>query len=87
MCLVGGTESLIMNWYRNIDRSKVQFDFLVRSNILKQKEWDIIHVHGNTAMYIMPLKLAKRFGYKRRIMHSHNVKPKKNLFSIVHEIN
>ena len=28
----GGTESLIMNWYRNIDRSKVQFDFLVRSN-------------------------------------------------------
>lgn len=25
----GGLETLIMNWYRNIDRSKVQFDFLV----------------------------------------------------------
>lgn len=24
-----GTESVIMNWYRHIDRSKVQFDFLV----------------------------------------------------------
>lgn len=117
----GGTESLIMNWYRNIDRGKVQFDFLVRSfddnyageikmmggriyytssfprhfiknyietkNILKQKEWDIIHVHGNAAMYILPLKLAKDFGYKCRIMHSHSVKAKKNLFSIVHEIN
>ena len=28
----GGTESVIMNWYRNIDRSKIQFDFLIRSN-------------------------------------------------------
>ena len=27
----GGTESLIMSWYRSIDRSKIQFDFLVRS--------------------------------------------------------
>lgn len=25
----GGLETLIMNWYRNIDRSKIQFDFLV----------------------------------------------------------
>lgn len=25
----GGLETLIMSWYRNIDRSKVQFDFLV----------------------------------------------------------
>ena len=28
----GGAESFIMNMYRNIDRSKVQFDFLLRSN-------------------------------------------------------
>lgn len=27
----GGAESMIMNWYRNIDRTKVQFDFLLRS--------------------------------------------------------
>ena len=25
----GGTQALLMNIYRNIDRSKVQFDFLV----------------------------------------------------------
>lgn len=90
----GGTESLIMNWYRNIDRSKIQFDFLVRSSdnnyvdeitalggrifytapfpryfiknytetkaILERKEWDVIHVHGNAAMYTLPLKLAKK---------------------------
>ncbi len=28
----GGAESVIMNWYRNIDRSIIQFDFLVRSS-------------------------------------------------------
>ena len=26
---VGGVETFLMNVYRNIDRSKVQFDFLV----------------------------------------------------------
>lgn len=35
----GGAESMIMNWYRNIDRTKVQFDFLLRSqeNIYEQE--------------------------------------------------
>lgn len=28
----GGAEKDIINWYRNIDRSKFQFDFLVRTN-------------------------------------------------------
>lgn len=117
----GGTESLIMNWYRNIDRSKIQFDFLVRSDdsnyvkeieglggrvfytssfprhflknyretcdILKRKEWDVIHVHGNAAMYILPLKLAKDYGYKVRIMHSHNVKTQNVFYEIIHKIN
>ena len=37
----GGVESLIMNWYRNIDRTKIQFDFLVRNsddNYIKEIE-------------------------------------------------
>jgi hypothetical protein len=28
----GGAESMIMNYYRHIDRSKVQFDFIVHRN-------------------------------------------------------
>ena len=117
----GGTESLIMNWYRNIDRSKVQFDFLVRSNdnnyvdeitalggrifytasfprhlaknyketkaILARKEWEVIHVHGNAAMYMLPLQLSKKLGYPCRIMHSHNVHSKNPIFSLVHRHN
>lgn len=117
----GGTESLIMNWYRNIDRTKIQFDFLVRSDdsnyldeitalggrvfytasfprhfvqnrretkkILQRKEWDIIHVHGNAAMYMLPLKLAKRLDYPCRIMHSHSVKAQNKLFDVIHSVN
>ena len=32
----GGLETMIMNYYRNIDRSKVQFDFLTH----RQERWD-----------------------------------------------
>ena len=28
----GGAEAMIMNWYRNLDRGAVQFDFLLRSS-------------------------------------------------------
>lgn len=28
----GGVETVVMNWYRNIDRTKIQFDFLARHN-------------------------------------------------------
>ncbi len=117
----GGTESLIMNWYRNIDREKIQFDFLVRSpdnnylaeiealggrvyytasfprhflknyretkEILARKEWAVIHVHGNAAIYTLPLRLAKKYGYPVRIMHSHNVKTQNRYFSVIHYFN
>ncbi|MBQ3431230.1 MAG: glycosyltransferase family 1 protein [Clostridia bacterium] len=47
----GGAEAMIMNWYRNIDRSKIQFDFLLRSseNIYAQ---EIDQLGGN--VYYMP---------------------------------
>ena len=117
----GGTENLIMNWYRAIDRSKVQFDFLIRSkdlfyeeeirslggkiyltdsfpkhainnylqteNILKMVLWEVIHVHGNAAIYVSALVLAKKCSIPCRIMHSHSVGTKKKIYSLVHYIN
>ena len=34
----GGMESVIMNYYRNIDRSKIQFDFLCNEKLICYEE-------------------------------------------------
>lgn len=106
----GGIETFIMNIYRNIDRSKIQFDFLVHTQdekaydneirsmggnifyvsprsegVLKNKRelnkffsvnnnYKIVHQHASSLSYIEPLKAAKRFGIKGRIIHSHSTR-------------
>ncbi|MDY4971305.1 MAG: glycosyltransferase family 1 protein, partial [Lachnospiraceae bacterium] len=42
----GGVESVIMNYYRNIDRRKIQFDFLCNSEIVAYED-EIIELGGN----------------------------------------
>ena len=119
----GGAEMMIMNWYRNIDTSKVQFDFLLRSdeNIYEDEikalggriftvpefprhliknhteterffkehasEFAAVHVHANALIYVDALILAKKYGIKRRIMHSHNTKTEMPLYLPIHYFN
>ena len=119
----GGAESMLMNWYRQIDKTKVQFDFLLRSqeniyaneiekmggrvyytpefpkryfsNLIKtykffknhHNEYSIIHVHANALIYTSVLLIAKHFGIKCRIMHSHSTSTKSKLFFPIHKIN
>lgn len=103
-----GTETFIMNLFRNIDRSEVMFDFLVfnddrsgfyeeivsygsrvfflpprRKDFFKYKkelisffeknasDYDAVHMHGMSLTTLLPLKLAKRYGIKKRIFHIH----------------
>ena len=117
----GGAESFVMNVYRNIDRTKIQFDFLIRSKnngpmvneieemggkvfiqpsfpkhfisnyvaldkFLKQnaQSYVAIHVHANSLVYVRPLKLAKKYGIEKRIIHSHNTK---SAADIIHKFN
>ena len=105
----GGMENFVMNTYRNIDRNKIQFDFLTthngkiayedeikslggkiyrvtyrkKENMIKHytelykffknhPEIDGIHMNSCFWNYILPLKMAKKFGMKIRIFHSHN---------------
>ncbi|WP_307311800.1 glycosyltransferase family 1 protein [Neobacillus driksii] len=42
----GGAETLIMNIYRNLDRSKIQFDFISHSNKQGDYEKEIIELGG-----------------------------------------
>ena len=105
----GGVESFLMNYYRNIDRNKIQFDFLCNSHELVayedellslggrtyhitarsknrslyrkelkevfekySSEWDAIWVNVCSLANIDYLKVAKKYGIKKRIIHSHN---------------
>lgn len=105
----GGIESVIMNYYRNLDREKVQFDFLCNSynkiayedevlamgattyhitarsvNPIKYRrelskvfkenadKYDAIWVNVCSLANVDYLKFSKKYGIKKRIIHSHN---------------
>lgn len=101
-----GVTSVIMNYYRNMDKTDLSVDFvanrviieqfeneLVESGarvfktfrdknplkymraiykILKNGKYDVLHVHGNSAMMIFDTLPAVFAGTKVRIVHSHN---------------
>ena len=75
----GGLETMIMNYYRNIDRTKIQFDFICDSdstNIpydeIKKLGGKVIHIppYQKVFKYHKKLKqVLKEGNYK--IVHSH----------------
>lgn len=79
----GGLESMIMNYYRNIDRSKVQFDFLTHRPEEEKKDFDeeicslggkIYHIHKlNPFSYAYHKELDHFFKShpEYRIIHVH----------------
>ncbi len=105
----GGVESFLINYYRRMDRDRIQFDFLANtmdkiayeeeltacgsrvfhipprrqnraifSRELDQLlhdhslEWSAIWVNVSSLANIDYLKAAKKYGIKKRIIHSHN---------------
>ena len=78
----GGAEAMLMNYYRNIDRSRVQFDFLLTEQNRCQYEDEIERMDGkvyrvplltfsNPFPYIKGVKKFLREHPEYRIVHSH----------------
>ena len=79
----GGAETMIMNYYRHIDREKVQFDFLLTFQGKSDYEEEILALGGNI-FHVTPLTLKTMGAYFKdierflkehpeyRIVHSHN---------------
>lgn len=62
----GGAETMVMNYYRNIDRTRVQFDFLVHRQERGAYDDEIEALGGR--IYHMPPVLPGHFGeYKREV--------------------
>lgn len=77
---LGGTESYMMNYYRNINRSKIQIDFVVHGFEKGVYDDEIINLGGK--IYNIPVKSKDYFGNikalkeifannKYKIVHSH----------------
>lgn len=79
---MGGIENFIMNVYRNIDRTKVQFDFLIHQEEKQIFENEILSLGGK--VYRIPsFRKVGHFGYLKelrkffknhkeyKIVHSH----------------
>lgn len=63
---LGGAESRIMDLYRNIDREKLQFDFLVHSAAEEHFDKEILSLGGR--IYRVPrFKVYNWFGYKKAL--------------------
>lgn len=78
--VLGGTETMIMNYYRHIDRSKIQIDFVCYGNKEGAYDFEIISLGGK--IFRLPSKkenlfknlvglysICKRNNYK--IIHAH----------------
>ena len=58
----GGLETMLMNYYRNIDRSKVQFDFVKHTHEIEAFEDEIKELGGR--IYEAPTyKVYNQFQY------------------------
>lgn len=63
---LGGAESRIMDLYRNIDREKIQFDFLVHSAAEEHFDKEVLALGGR--IYRVPrFKVYNWFGYKKTL--------------------
>jgi glycosyltransferase involved in cell wall biosynthesis len=65
----GGAESMIMNIYRHIDKSKIQFDFVVNEQIDEYAFEEEIRKLGGRIYRMPSYKIANSFTYKRAWKH------------------
>ncbi len=76
----GGAETMVMNYYREIDRSKVQFDFVVHREEKGDYE-DEVTALGGKIYRMMPLRPQNIRKYKRQIAKFFDEHPE---YQIIH---
>ena len=76
----GGAEAMVMNYYRKIDRSKVQFDFVVHREEKGDYE-DEVTALGGKIFRMMPLRPHTIWKYERQIAKFFDEHPE---YQIIH---
>jgi glycosyltransferase involved in cell wall biosynthesis len=95
----GGAESMIMNIYRNIDRNKIQFDFVVNERETEYAYEAEIRELGGRIYHMPSYKIANYFTYKRAwkrllcehpewsIVHGHHTSPAFIYLTVANSLN
>lgn len=67
VCSLGwaGVEAVVMNFYRNVDRSKVQFDFIICSEKPQRYDEEILQMGGK--IYRLPSRSGRPFAYMKAL--------------------
>lgn len=81
---IGGKEICAMNFYRNVDRKKVQFDFAIHSSSVGYFENEINKLGGTVIHYAQGKKINNKFMQFLYHMKCFNKFIKKNHYDIVH---
>lgn len=77
---LGGAESRVMDLYRSIDRSRVQFDFVTHTNEEGYFDREIIEM-GGRIFHVPPFRVYNTFSYKRAFRMLFEEHPE---FQVVH---
>ena len=77
---LGGAESRIMDLYRSIDRSKVQFDFVTHANQEGYFDKEVLEL-GGRIFHVPPFRVYNVFSYKRAFKELFSMHPE---FQAVH---
>ena len=75
----GGLETMLMNYYRHIDRSKVQFDFLVHRDFEGDYDREILSLGGK--IYYMPRLIPWSHRYRQKLCAFFGAHPE---YQIIH---
>lgn len=76
----GGAETMVMNIYRNIDREKYQFDFLVKDHVNNGYEEEVKLLGGR----IFHVESAKKIGVIKYILQQRNIMANNGPYDVVH---
>lgn len=76
----GGAETMVMNVYREIDRNKIQFDFLLKEKVSEGYEEEVRKMGGN----IFYIESPKKIGIKKYIQQVIRVIKENGPYCAVH---
>ena len=68
----GGLETMLMNYYRHIDRTKVQFDFLVHRDFEAEYDKEIIKLGGRIYHVSKLIPWSKKYKQELKCFFQHH---------------